>query len=219
MTQKVIDQLIEMGAREWAKGDRHRLYLGDAGAALVGLTCTRYKSGAISSAQLHGETTTNANASRILCVLDAAYYDMVAGEWIISKPAGVKEHDFNGIRSMLLDAIEALAAEADAEPADDATVTYYSVDTDTMAWERELPGDVVDRLWRESDTEQTGRAAYVHEVIYQATDYPARGAWDDEQVIPYMYRKGDTWYSIPEAYRSMTLHIVGEADDQEDEAW
>lgn len=94
------------------------------------------------------------------------------------------------------------------------TTKYYSVTLCTDMWEKEIPATEVERLWRESETEQTGYTRDVHEIIMAVEDDPDNDKWDDEQIKQYMYRVGDVWTSIPAAFEDMTLSIVEEEEDE-----
>lgn len=90
---------------------------------------------------------------------------------------------------------------------------YYSVTTDARMWKREIPAADVKRIYQGSETESTGYSRNVHEIIMSVEDDPEKGAWDDSQIKKHMYRVGDAWYSIPAAFESMTLNLIGEQDD------
>lgn len=90
---------------------------------------------------------------------------------------------------------------------------YYSVTLFTDMWEKEIPATEVERLWQESETEQTGYTCDVHEIIMAVVDDTEKDQWDDEQIKQYLYRVGNAWYSIPEAFESMTLNLVDEDSD------
>ena len=142
MTKKMMGKLIAMGAREWTKGDMHRLYLGEAAEKLAGLEYTTYKGGQVSNARQSGETISIAQAGRIIAVADATYYDMVAGELVIQQPKGVKSYDFGKIKEMVEEAFAAM--DADNSPEEDATtqiaVTYQGGES------RTIPGKAIDYM-------------------------------------------------------------------------
>jgi len=74
--------------------------------------------------------------------------------------------------------------------------TYYSIDEDRN--ERQLTQKEVKAIWENSEAEQRGHAVYdVEEIIVQDQD-GERKLW--------AYRIGDTWTTVPEAFRTMTIH-------------
>lgn len=90
---------------------------------------------------------------------------------------------------------------------------YYSVTLYADMWEKEIPAAEVERLWQESESEHTGYTRDAHEIVMAVEGDPEKDEWDDEQVVQHMYRVGDTWYSIPQAYSNMQLNLVDEDDD------
>ena len=44
LTQKAVDELIALGARRWQKDGKDRLYIGEAGDAIIGLEVETYRS-------------------------------------------------------------------------------------------------------------------------------------------------------------------------------
>jgi hypothetical protein len=93
-------------------------------------------------------------------------------------------------------------------------IKYYRVSLYTDLWEREVPAGEVERIWQDSEAEHTGYTRDVHEIIMAVEDEPTDDEWDN-QPRQYLYRVGDTWYSIPEAFQDMRLNLVDE-DDEED---
>ena len=76
---------------------------------------------------------------------------------------------------------------------------YYSVDWNTVMWEKEVPGEDASYLWQTSSTETDGHTKTVDEIIYEVED--------DSDIAVFMYRIGAVWTSIPTAFQSMTLNI------------
>ncbi|MBR1750916.1 MAG: hypothetical protein IJ740_08560 [Ruminococcus sp.] len=79
ITEKSIDELQSMGAKRWTKNGHDRLYLSGAGAKIMGLEVSTYKSGNISSATLNGEGISNSEALRIMSAYSNAYIDLQTG--------------------------------------------------------------------------------------------------------------------------------------------
>lgn len=98
MTQKQLDDLIDMGAKRWTKGDKDRLYLRGALDAILGIETTSYKSGSISSATMNGEKISNNEANKIYRALGDAYINLNTGGI-----GGVLE---GARKDMLVDAID-----------------------------------------------------------------------------------------------------------------
>lgn len=81
-----VENLIEAGANRWTKNGKDRVYLSKIGNELIGLECSYYKSGNLSSAYLAGEKISNAEAQRVMSVYSRAYVNAMTGEL----------HDVNG---------------------------------------------------------------------------------------------------------------------------
>lgn len=62
MTEQRIAELEAKGFKRWTKGNIDRLYIN---ATQLGLVCTYYKTGNISSAEFRGETISNSKASKM----------------------------------------------------------------------------------------------------------------------------------------------------------
>lgn len=62
MTNEMIKKLEEMGFKRWQKGSYDRLYIN---AGQIGLTCTYYNTGNISSAEFNGDSISNCEARRM----------------------------------------------------------------------------------------------------------------------------------------------------------
>lgn len=62
LTQEQIDKLTEVGFKRWQKGNLDRLYIN---ATQLGLVCTYYNTGNISSAELNGERLSNSEGRRM----------------------------------------------------------------------------------------------------------------------------------------------------------
>lgn len=71
----MIQALIDLGGSRWTKGNYDRIYFN---AKALGLRCSYYKTGNISSATLGGEHISNTSARKLQ---DAkTYYDIKTGE-------------------------------------------------------------------------------------------------------------------------------------------
>lgn len=89
-----IAKAMVLGARVWEKGGKSRLYLNEAGKAIIGLTYGCYNSGSIRWAELNGEEISNAECGRVFNALYGAYLDLA--DWSIhtglsKSAASVKE--------------------------------------------------------------------------------------------------------------------------------
>lgn len=62
LTQEQIDKLTEVGFKRWQKGNLDRLYIN---ATQLGLVCTYYNTGNISSAELNGERLSNSQGYKM----------------------------------------------------------------------------------------------------------------------------------------------------------
>lgn len=82
ITEKNVNQLIDMGANRWTKGGHDRLYLSGAGEKIVGLDVDYYKSGRVSSANINGEGISNSKAEWIMHAYSRAYVDLKTGELV-----------------------------------------------------------------------------------------------------------------------------------------
>ena len=76
-----IAKAMVLGARVWEKGSKSRLYLNEAGKAIIGLTYCTYNSGNIRCAELNGEEISNAECGRVINALYGAYLDLA--DWTI----------------------------------------------------------------------------------------------------------------------------------------
>lgn len=83
ITEKMIDNLTELGANRWTKAGRDRLYIKKAAPELIGLRYKRYGTGNISDAQINGEHISNSACGRILSNLDKAFIDLKTGEIVL----------------------------------------------------------------------------------------------------------------------------------------
>lgn len=63
MSQDVIKALEKLGFNRWTKGNIDRLYIS---ASQLGLVCTYYKTGNISTAEFQGERISNSKAGRMM---------------------------------------------------------------------------------------------------------------------------------------------------------
>lgn len=79
-----VEELIEMGAKRWVKGNYDRLYLNQAGEKLAGLEIERYNSGNIFYSAMNGEEISHSAASRILGALNKAYIDLKTKKLVYS---------------------------------------------------------------------------------------------------------------------------------------
>ena len=89
-----IAKAMVLGARVWEKGGKSRLYLNEAGKAIIGLTYGCYNSGNIRWAEINGEEISNAECGRVFNALYGAYLDLA--DWTIhtglsKSAASVKE--------------------------------------------------------------------------------------------------------------------------------
>jgi len=73
-----IDELTALGFKRWQKNGMDRLYIN---ATALGLNCTHYKTGNISSAEFQGESISNSHARQML---DAKTYIDVKLEKVFS---------------------------------------------------------------------------------------------------------------------------------------
>lgn len=73
MTYEQIKSLESIGFRRWTKYGKDRLY---ATAEAVGLSCTYYGTGNISSASLNGERISNSHARAVSGYIDGVYVDI-----------------------------------------------------------------------------------------------------------------------------------------------
>ena len=84
LNTSTAEKLIDMGCREWQKGDHHRIYFNwhtdEVLAEFFGLVINRYKTGNISSAYLNGEKISNSEARRIIGT--NPYYDVNADRFV-----------------------------------------------------------------------------------------------------------------------------------------
>ena len=74
LTNEKITALTEKGFKRWTKGNLDRMYIN---AAQLGLICTYYNTGSISSAEFGGERISNSRA----CAMKAAktFIDIKSG--------------------------------------------------------------------------------------------------------------------------------------------
>jgi hypothetical protein len=73
--EKKVAKMIEMGGKEWIKGSMHRIYFNiEALMNIVGLKCSYYNTGNISSATFDGEVISNSRAKKIIDVLSDKFY-------------------------------------------------------------------------------------------------------------------------------------------------
>lgn len=89
-----IAKAMVLGARVWEKGGKSRLYLNEAGKAIIGLTYGCYNSGNIRGAEINGEEISSAECGRVFNALYGAYLDLA--DWTIhtglsKSAASVKE--------------------------------------------------------------------------------------------------------------------------------
>ncbi len=77
-TTYTAEQIIAIGGSDWQRNGTHRVYLNQTNS-MLGLDVDTYKSGNISSATLHGETISNAEAGRLGSALDKVYLDATTG--------------------------------------------------------------------------------------------------------------------------------------------
>ena len=94
MNEEKINELIKQGFKRWQKNGMDRLYI-NSGA--LGLTCSYYNTGNISSATFDGEHVSNSAARRYKAA--KTYIDLVRHEvvsdistlaWAAAKPAGLE---------------------------------------------------------------------------------------------------------------------------------
>ena len=73
-------KLIELGGKEWIKGDMHRIYINmDLFYANSELQVTFYKTGNISSAKFQGEVISNSKAYKLIPA--KLYFDVKTGKF------------------------------------------------------------------------------------------------------------------------------------------
>lgn len=75
MTEERIFALTARGAKRWTKGNFDRLYVS---AEALGLECTYYKTGSISSAKFNGHEISNSRAAQYKSY--KSYIDVATGE-------------------------------------------------------------------------------------------------------------------------------------------
>ena len=103
----LVAKLIELGGNEWKNYGKHRIYLGDVICSLMGIECSKYKSGSIRSASKDGETISNASASRYLTAVE--YYDVI-DDTFVSQVGISKKNEYKEVLGVL----EALRNEMEA---------------------------------------------------------------------------------------------------------
>ena len=77
MNEKMINELVNMGANRWMKGGYDRLYIAPE---VLGLKCDRYKSGNVRYAEFNGERISNSLAREMLeskCYIDLSTNEIV----------------------------------------------------------------------------------------------------------------------------------------------
>jgi hypothetical protein len=74
MTQQMIDTLIAKGGKRWQKNGMDRIYFN---ASDLGLECTRYNTGNISSATFNGERISNSWARELSAAV--TYVNVITG--------------------------------------------------------------------------------------------------------------------------------------------
>lgn len=82
MDRQTVEQLESIGGKHWEKPGYDRVYFNGLEDRL-GLECTYYNTGNISTAKLDGERISNSEARRIkaMCYQGKVWYDMMTGEW------------------------------------------------------------------------------------------------------------------------------------------
>lgn len=75
MNEKMINDLIDMGAKRWTKGDHDRLYIT---AEILGLEYESYSTGNVRYAEFKGEQISNSLAREMLA--SKCYIDLTTGE-------------------------------------------------------------------------------------------------------------------------------------------
>lgn len=103
------ETMTAIGGNRWQRGDMDRVYLNDW-AGFTGLEVTRYNSGNIWAASLHGDKISNSEADRILGAVRKVYFDAADGkchiQWGHSTPRSMDRDDlaaaiFGGIRTAI----------------------------------------------------------------------------------------------------------------------
>lgn len=75
------NELINLGAKEWKSGSKHRFYFNNI-ASRYGLKVTRYNSGSVKSATLNGDDISNSFANELLRAMpDSVWYDVTDGKF------------------------------------------------------------------------------------------------------------------------------------------
>lgn len=110
LTDNQITKLEKNGFNRWTKGDHDRLYIN---ATLLGLECSYYKTGNISSAHFNGELISNAEGYRLKGA--KTYVDVATGE-VCSTRDDLKDAAETLVKSLLADVEETEAPEAAKEP-------------------------------------------------------------------------------------------------------
>ena len=110
LTDNQITKLEKNGFNRWTKGNHDRLYIN---ATLLGLECSYYKTGNISSAHFNGELISNAEGYRLKGA--KTYVDVATGE-VCSTRDDLKDAAETLVKSLLADVEEPEAPEAAEEP-------------------------------------------------------------------------------------------------------
>lgn len=74
---------------------------------------------------------------------------------------------------------------------------YFMVNSEKEV--TEVTKEDYDKLFSESETEETGYAKYVDDTII--------GVDENDNGTLCMYRIDNTWYSVPKAFETMTIHF------------
>ena len=103
-----IENLLQVGGKEWQKNGMHRVYFNDL-PGLYGLKVTRYNTGNVSSATLDGERISNSAARKMLNKLCGSFwYDVSAGEF---RSRGLSEDVAGVLKDAVLEKVAKLNAE------------------------------------------------------------------------------------------------------------
>jgi len=95
-----VEQLKAVGGSEWQKNGMHRVYFHDL-AAWLGLDCSYYNTGNISSARINGERISNSQARRLMHAVDKLWFDVLTGKWMFQGDRETATEIIAAIRSKL----------------------------------------------------------------------------------------------------------------------
>ena len=83
MSEKIINELVNMGANRWTKGGYERLYIAPEGLFVEG---DRYNSGNVKDSEFNGERISNSLAREMLeskCYIDLSTNEIVCRNYTL----------------------------------------------------------------------------------------------------------------------------------------